>query len=503
MSYFIPTIGLEIHAELKTATKMFCGCANNPDEHHPNINVCPVCLGHPGVLPTINREAVRKVIAVGLALNGSLPAGVSKFDRKNYFYPDLPKGYQISQYDQPLIVGGSLKGVRLRRIHLEEDTARLLHQLPGASGKDPDSSYIDFNRSGIPLMELVTEPDITSAEQALEFAKELQLILRYLGASDADMEKGQMRVEANISVAEHGGKLGTKVEVKNLNSFRAVKDAIAYEIERQAKILEGGGTIIQETRGWDERGVTVSQRIKEEAHDYRYMPEPDLPPIRIVNGRASPIFGGLPKKDEIDEINVEEIKATIPELPEAKRVRFASEFNLPAEQIELLVEDADFASYFEQSVSELNAVAEKGGDGTQLLVNYLLSDLRGLIQKTAVSSDELSKKIPPVNFAHLVSLITADKISSRTAKDMLVRMFESGLDPHQILEADNLGQITDEDELMKVVDKVIISLPKAVRDYRQGKMNAIEALVGRAMSELKGRGNPELLRKLLVDRLSK
>ncbi len=483
MSRFVPTIGLEIHAELKTATKMFCGCANDSEERHPNINVCPVCLGHPGVLPTINREAVRKVIAVGLALGGKI-AEFSKFDRKNYFYPDLPKGYQISQYDEPLVVGGSLKGVRLIRIHLEEDTARLLHQLPGTHGRDPDSSYVDFNRSSVPLMELVTEPDITSAEQALEFARELQLILRYLGASDADMEKGQMRVEANLSVAEPGGKLGTKVEVKNLNSFRAVRDAIAYEIDRQSKILDGGGTVIQETRGWDDRGVTVSQRIKEEAHDYRYMPEPDLPPLTI------------------NRAEVEEIKSDIPELPEAKRDRFTKEFNLVPEQVALLTEDQETASYFEKTVSELAAA---GGDGrsTELVANYFLSDLKGLMQKTGMGIGELSEKIPPVNFAHLIALVAADKISSRTAKDMLSKMLEKGFDPHELLETDNLGQVTNERELMEIVEKVISSVPKAVEDYKKGKISAIEALVGRAMGELKGRGNPELLRKLFADHLAK
>ena len=251
MSRFITTIGLEIHAELKTKTKMFCGCLNDPDERRPNINVCPVCLGHPGALPTINGDAVKKVISVGLALGGKI-GQMSKFDRKSYFYPDLPKSYQISQYDEPLVIGGLLKGVKLTRIHLEEDTGRLSHQLPGTVGRDRDHSYVDFNRSSVPLMELVTEPDIKSAEQAVEFAKELQSILRYLGASDADMEKGQMRVEANLSIAELGAKLGTKVEVKNLNSFRAVRDAINYEVERQTKIIEGGGRIVQETRGWDE-----------------------------------------------------------------------------------------------------------------------------------------------------------------------------------------------------------------------------------------------------------
>ncbi|MCL4405338.1 MAG: Asp-tRNA(Asn)/Glu-tRNA(Gln) amidotransferase subunit GatB [Patescibacteria group bacterium] len=488
MSRFVPTIGLEIHAELRTVTKMFCGCLNDPEEHQPNINVCPVCLGHPGALPTINREAVNKVISVGLALGGKI-GNVSKFDRKSYFYPDLPKSYQISQYDEPLVIGGSLKGVRLTRIHLEEDTGRLSHQLPGTVGRDQDYSYVDFNRSGMPLMELVTEPDIKSAEQALEFAKELQLILRYLGASDADMEKGQMRVEANLSIAEPGAKLGTKVEVKNLNSFRAVRDAIKYEIERQTKILEGGGKVIQETRGWDERGVTVSQRLKEQAHDYRYMPEPDLPPMLI------------------SDKEIEELRTNIPELPEARRVRFINEYKLDEVQSATIVDDLSYAEFFEEAASELKAAAEDINArqaSFQLLANYLLSDLRGLMQKKGVvDMPAVRDKVPPANFAYLIALVAANKVSSRTAKDTLAEMLEKGIDPREILESNSLLQIQDESQLASVVDKIVESAPRAVADYKRGRTTAIEALVGKAMGELKGRGNPEVLRKLFADRLSR
>jgi aspartyl-tRNA(Asn)/glutamyl-tRNA(Gln) amidotransferase subunit B len=487
MSRFVTTIGLEVHAELKTRTKMFCGCPNDPEERRPNTNVCPVCLGHPGALPTINGDAVRKVISVGLALGGNI-GNLSKFDRKSYFYPDLPKSYQISQYDEPLVIGGSLKGVRLTRIHLEEDTGRLSHQLQGTAGRDKNHSYVDFNRSSIPLMELVTEPDISSPEQALEFAKELQLILRYLGASDADMEKGQMRVEANLSIAEPGAKLGTKVEVKNLNSFRAVRDAIKYEVERQTKIIEGGGKVVQETRGWDERGVTVSQRLKEQAHDYRYMPEPDLPPLVI------------------SEKEIAELKADLPELPGTKRSRFIQEYWLNGEQADLITEDIYLAGYFEEAASELGEM-DKGVAlkpvASQLLVNYILSDLKGLMQKNRVDIVSTRNKIPAANFAHLISLVNLGKISSRTAKDMLVKMAENGSDPHEMLVNSDLTQIDDEDQLIKVVDKIIGSTPKAVNDYKQGKTMAIEALVGKAMGELKGRGNPGVLHKLFADRLSK
>ena len=274
-----PTIGLEIHVELKTKTKMFCGCLNDPDEKHPNINICPICMGYPGVLPTINREAIKNVLKAGEALKGKI-SDYSQFDRKNYFYPDLPKGYQISQYKYPLVKGGELKGVKIRRIHLEEDTGRLIHETQNVS------SYIDFNRAGIPLMELVTEPDITSGKDAKYFCEEFQLILRYLDVSDADMEKGQMRCEVNISL-----NMGTKVEIKNLNSFRAVEKAIDYEISRQTEILEKGGEVEQETRGWDEnKEQTFSQRKKEEAHDYRYFPEPDLPALDLKKLTWKPGF---------------------------------------------------------------------------------------------------------------------------------------------------------------------------------------------------------------------
>lgn len=275
MIMYKPVIGLEIHTELKTETKMFCGCFNNPEERNPNVNVCPICLAHPGTLPVINKKAVEFVLKLGMAIGARIPEH-SKFDRKNYFYPDLPKGYQISQYDQPLVIGGELNGVKITRVHLEEDTGRLLH------AEDGKSSLVDFNRAGVPLMELVTEPDIKTGEEAMKFAKELQLIMRYLGISDADMEKGQMRVEANISLAKDGERFGTKVEIKNLNSFRAVGESIDFEIKRQAEVLDKGEKVHQETRGWNEfKGITVSQRSKEEAHDYRYFPEPDLPPLDL------------------------------------------------------------------------------------------------------------------------------------------------------------------------------------------------------------------------------
>ena len=464
-----PTIGLEIHAELKTKSKMFCDCLNDPDEKRPNVNVCPICLAHPGVLPTINRKAVESVIKLGLALGGEIPAH-SKFDRKNYFYPDLPKGYQISQYDEPLVFGGSLNGVRLTRIHLEEDTGRLQHG-------SKDSSLVDFNRAGMPLMELVTEPDIKSADEALTFAKELQLTLRYLGISDADMEKGQMRVEANISVSK-GSDLGTKVEIKNLNSFQSIKGAVGYEIKRQIESLGEGIKIVQATAGWNTTTAeTYIQRIKENAHDYRYMPEPDLPPLEV-------------NADLIERLRVE-----LPELPGAKRERFMIEYSLTLDQVDVLVADRSVAEFYEESVSE----AEKATP--QLIFNYLTSDLLGMANAQGINIKE--SKVEPIDFAHLIDLLEEGTLNSRSAKNVLAKMWATGLDPHSIVKEENLIQVTDVEELKSVVLKIIEVNTKAIKDYKNGKDSALQFLIGKAMAELRGRGNPEQLKKLFEAHLSK
>ena len=464
-----PTIGLEIHAELKTKSKMFCDCLNDPDEKRPNVNVCPICLAHPGVLPTINKKAVESVIKLGLALGGEIPAH-SKFDRKNYFYPDLPKGYQISQYDEPLVSGGSLNGVRLTRIHLEEDTGRLQHG-------SKDSSLVDFNRAGIPLMELVTEPDIKSADEALAFAKELQLTLRYLGISDADMEKGQMRVEANISVSK-GSDLGTKVEIKNLNSFQSIKGAVGYEIKRQIESLGEGIKIVQATAGWNTTTAeTYIQRIKENAHDYRYMPEPDLPPLEV-------------NADLIERLRVE-----LPELPGAKRERFMKEYSLTLDQVDVLVADRSVAEFYEESVSE----AEKATP--QLIFNYLTSDLLGIANTHGINIKE--SKVEPIDFAHLIDLLEEGTLNSRSAKNVLAKMWATGLDPHSIVKEENLIQVTDVEELKSVVLKIIEVNTKAIKDYKNGKDSALQFLIGKAMAELRGRGNPEQLKKLFEAHLSK
>ncbi len=370
MKTYNTTIGLEIHAELKTRTKMFCDSKNDADEVRPNVNVCPICMGHPGTLPVINKEAVRNVIRVGSAVGGTI-ADFTEFDRKNYFYPDIPKGYQISQYKFPLVSGGELNGVKLTRVHLEEDTA--------SSGHDEgDFSLVDFNRAGVPLMELVTEPVIKSAEEAGNFARELQLLLRYLGASDANMEKGEMRVEANISVSDTD-KFGTKVEVKNLNSFKAVERAIDYEVKRHIELLEKGEKISQETRGWDEdKGKTFSQRQKEDSHDYRYFPDPDLPKLKI---------------SEIAEFADKPIRASLPELPWAKRARYAKDFGLKVADIHIYVSNPELAKFFEDVAGALKNPPSQGfGEARKDLIalasNYIISD-----DAAKISSDNLVKII--------------------------------------------------------------------------------------------------------------
>lgn len=487
------TIGLEIHAELKTETKMFCDCANlpaarlpdgqkqagDPDEAKPNTNVCPICMGHPGVLPTINKRAVEHILRLGFALTGKIQER-THFDRKSYFYPDLPKGYQISQYEYPLVKGGELRGVSITRIHLEEDTARLQH--PAGAGGEGES-YVDFNRAGVPLMELVTEPVIDGANKALEFAKELQLILRYLGASDADMEKGQMRVEANVSVAPEGEKLGTKVELKNINSFRAVKAAIGEEVERQVKLLEKGEKVKQETRGWDEKkGTTVPQRSKEEAEDYRYMPEPDLPPMNFT------VSGG---------IDLEKVRVSVPELPEEKRARFQKEFGLREDQVEVLAHDRALAEFFEETVSELGTLlkGEAKDAAFQLLANYTTSDFVGLMKENGIALAE--SKITPENFAELIVLIDRGEITSRVAKDVLRVMSETGADPDTVVKEKELGQISDEAAISEAVREVISENQTAANDFKDGKEAALKFLVGQAMAKLRGRGNPELIEKAL------
>jgi aspartyl-tRNA(Asn)/glutamyl-tRNA(Gln) amidotransferase subunit B len=465
------TIGLEIHAELKTHTKMFCDSLNDPDETRPNVNVCPVCMGHPGTLPVPNKQAIEHVIKVGLAL-GSEISGTTKFDRKNYFYPDIPKAYQISQYDKPIVKGGMLRGVRITRVHLEEDTATLSH-VGGVS-------LVDYNRSSVPLMELVTEPDLRSADEVAEFARELQRILRYLGVSDANMEKGQMRIEANISL-----NMGTKAEVKNINSFKAVHDAVEYEIKRQEKALRAGEKLVQETRGWDEvKQSTFSQRSKESAHDYRYFPEPDIPPF------------------ETNSFDIAALYESLPELPEAKRARFMKEYNLEAKSADAMADEPTMADYFEAAVSEYRESVANGDPA--IIFNYLTSDLRGLMKQANIAFDGAgiaALKVNPEHLAHLAALINDGKITSRQAKDMLAKMFATGDDPESIMKSENIG-LSDAGEVEETVRAIIAENEVAVADYKKGKVASLQFMIGKAMGKLKGRAKPDMLKELFEKNLT-
>ena len=490
VKYYV-TIGLEIHAELNTRSKMFCSCANDPDEHQANINVCPVCMAHPGTLPVANKEAIRKVIKTGKALQSAIPR-YSKFDRKNYFYPDLPKAYQISQFDMPLCLGGYLeidgKKIRITRIHLEEDTGRLVHLT------EDKCSLVDFNRAGVPLMELVTEPDIKTGQEAKKFAEELRLIFRYINVSNADMEKGQMRCEVNISLNKDPKKMGTKVEIKNLNSFRAVEKGVEYEIKRQTQVLEQGDKVVQETRGWnDAKQKTLSQRKKEDSHDYRYFPEPDLPMLKT------------------EAKDIESIESEIPELPQARRERFEAEYKLLEKEIEIFTQNKKLGEYFEKAMSELRnwvkltdrkekVERDEFIELAKLCSNYMITDLQGLLKNIPV--DDKRFLITPENFAEFITLIYKKEISSKIAKTVLAEMFKNGKDPSHIIEKNELSQITDEASIEEIAKQVISKNPKPVEDFKKGKENALQFLIGQTMKESKGKASPEIVAKLLKKNLT-
>jgi len=459
-----PTIGLEVHVELKTATKMFCNSKNDPDEKRPNVNICPICMAHPGTLPVPNKKAIEHVIRVGLAVGGTI-ADYTEMDRKNYFYPDIPKGYQLSQYKYPLVSGGELAGVELTRIHIEEDTARSIHD------EKTGESLVDFNRGGVPLMELVTEPVITSAKQAADFAKELQLLLSplYLNVSEANLEKGEMRVEANISI-----NMGTKVEIKNLNSFKAVEKAIEFETNRQTELLEKGEKVVQETRGWDEdKGITFSQRKKETSHDYRYFPDPDIPKMWISK---------IPEFKNLHE--------TLPELPAVKRERFINKFGLKAEDAEVFVSDAQMSTLFEGAAAGLN------NEEVKLLSNYLTSDLMGLVKNNLVKTWPTAEAM-----SELVKMISAGEISSRGAKDILAVLAIQGGAPRAIAESHNLFQKSDESELLKIIDQVLAENPQQAAEFKAGSEKVLQFLVGQGMKLSKGSANPGLLAKLFKTKI--
>ena len=475
MSGYTPTIGLEIHAELKTRTKIFCNSKNDPDETNPNVNICPVCMAHPGTLPVLNRQAVEHVLRMGVALGGTL-ADYTEFDRKNYFYPDLPKGYQISQYQFPLVSGGVLNGVSITRIHLEEDTARSQHASTSQSaGTAGEWSVIDFNRAGIPLMELVTDPVIHDAKTASAFAEELQRLLRTIGAGEANMEKGQMRVEANISVSK-GETLGTKVEVKNLNSFKSVERAIAFEIDRQVELIEQGGTIIRETRGWDEdKGVTFSQRKKEESHDYRYFPDPDIPKLRL---------------SRIAEFQPENLLKSMPELPWQKRERLMSE-GLKKEDAEILVNDEMYSALFASDIQPI-----KDNNVRIAAINLLLTEVRGR-NPSHESMERLKGKIAP-----LMAMFTEGTLSSTGVKAVLGEVLASGGEPAAIAKEKGLVQMQDSAAILAIADKVISENAKVVEDVKAGKEAAMKFLIGQGMKLSKGSVHPGLLEKALKELLS-
>jgi aspartyl-tRNA(Asn)/glutamyl-tRNA(Gln) amidotransferase subunit B len=465
------TAGIEVHAELATASKMFCGCKNDPFVDEPNIHTCPVCMGHPGTLPVPNKEAVRSVLRVGSAIGGTL-ADLTEFDRKNYFYPDIPKGYQISQHKHPLVTGGVVGGVAVTRIHLEEDTATSIHDRG-------DFSLVDYNRAGVPLMELVTEPVITSAEQAGRFGRELQLLLRVLGVSNANMEKGEMRVEVNISVAPVGararGELGDKVEVKNLNSFRSVERSVAYEFDRQVAILRAGGKVDQETRGFDEStNATFSQRKKESSHDYRYFPEPDIPKLRI---------------SQIAGLSRAEIDASLPELPDAVRTRLVG-LGVKAEQVETMLFDGKLLGLFD-------AATKKAGDKVAALcANYVTSDLVALLK-------DATAQLPTAEaFAELISMIDAGDLSSRGAKDTLAILVREGGMPRAIAEREGLIQKDDPAALAAMVAQIVTDNATVAAEFKAGKEASLQFLVGQGMKLSKGSANPGKLREALIQAIN-
>lgn len=472
---FDVVIGLETHVQMSTKTKMFCGCEVEFGAP-PNTNVCPVCLAHPGTLPVINKTAVEYAVKAALALNCKVH-NLSIMARKNYFYPDLPKGYQISQYDKPLAtdgyieikVGDSFKKIRIHRLHIEEDAGKTIHE--------GSKSYVDLNRAGTPLMEIVTEPDISSAEEARKYLEKLRNIMRYIGVSEADMEKGQLRCDVNISLKPKGSsQLGTKVELKNINSFRFIVKAIEYEIERQAKLLKKGEKIIQETRLFDpDSGKTYTMRTKEEAHDYRYFPDPDLLPILLKDSQ------------------IEEIKNSLPELPDQKYHRYIQSFNLPPYDAEVLTSDKNLANYFEE-------VVKLFPQNPKLVSNWILNELLGRLNEKGIDIE--NSPISANSLAELVSLIADGTISGKIAKEVFDIAFETGKSPKTIVEEKGLKQISNEDEIRSIVKAVLERHPAEVEKYKSGNEKILGFLVGQIMKETKGKANPQLVNKILKEELS-
>ncbi|MCC5465143.1 Asp-tRNA(Asn)/Glu-tRNA(Gln) amidotransferase subunit GatB [Pelosinus baikalensis] len=478
MDYEI-VIGLEIHTELKTNSKIFCGCSTKFGSEQ-NTNVCPVCLGLPGVLPVINEKVVEFAIKAGVALNCEI-LPFSKFDRKNYYYPDLPKNFQTSQYDLPIAVNGHLdievngetKRINITRIHMEEDAGKLVHS--GATISSSDSALVDYNRTGVPLLEIVSEPDIRSAEEARAYLEKVKAILEYLDVSDCKMEEGSLRCDANISLRPHGqAALGTKAEIKNLNSFRSVQRGIEYEVIRQEEILDDGGRVIQETRTWDEnKGITASMRSKEQAHDYRYLPEPDLVPIVV------------------DPARVAEIRANLPELPDARRQRLMNDYGLSEYDAGIITSSKAVADYFDQSV-------QNNGDA-KVVANWLMGEVSKHLNSEGITI--LDCPVSPKQLTELLTLIEKGTISNKIAKTVFEEMWTSRKDAEVIVKEKGLVQISDSSEIVAIVESVIAANPQSVADFKAGKDKAIGFLVGQIMKQTKGRANPDMVNTLLRERL--
>ncbi|ANY74398.1 MULTISPECIES: Asp-tRNA(Asn)/Glu-tRNA(Gln) amidotransferase subunit GatB [Paenibacillus] len=475
-SKYETVIGLEVHVELHTNSKIFCGCSTAFGAP-PNTHTCPICLGHPGVLPVLNRQAVEYAMKAAMALNCTI-SDVSKFDRKNYFYPDSPKAYQISQYDQPIglngwidiEVDGKTKRIGITRLHLEEDAGKLTHVDGGYA------SLVDFNRVGTPLVEIVSEPEISSPEEAKAYLEKLRAIMQYCEVSDVKMEEGSLRCDANISLRPWGQKeFGTKAELKNMNSFRGVQRGLEYEQFRQAEVLDEGGVIVQETRRWDEaQGKTFSMRGKEQAHDYRYFPDPDLVSVHI------------------SEEWKEAVRATIPELPDARKARYTSEYGLPDYDAAVITASKPLADFFEDS---LNYTKD-----AKSVSNWIMGDLLGYLNANNLELSQV--KITGQGLGEMIGLIEKGTISSKIAKTVFKEMLESGKLPAQIVEEKGLVQISDEGAIKSIVEQVVANNPQSVEDYKAGKQKAIGFLVGQVMKESKGKANPALVNKLLVEVLN-
>lgn len=472
-------IGLEVHTELQTTTKIFCSCRTSFGAD-PNTNVCPVCLGLPGVLPVLNKKVLEYAVRAGLALNCEI-SRFSKFDRKNYYYPDLPKNFQTSQFDLPICehgyldveVDGEKRRIRITRAHMEEDAGKLVHH--GISITDSDYSLVDYNRTGTPLLEIVSEPDMRSAKEAVAYMEKMRAILQYVGISDCRMEEGSLRCDANVSVRPVGQKeLGTKTEIKNINSFKGVERAIEYEAMRQAELLEDGGKVVQETRTWDEKeGVTKSMRTKEEANDYRYFPEPDLVPFTV--------------SDEY----IENIRKSLPELPDARKERYMKEFGLSSEDAVFMTNDKATADYFEAAVA--------AGADPKAAVNWLMGEFASQLSTDGIEIDKAP--VSAENLAALLKLISKGTISGKIAKKVFATMWKEGGNPDDIVKAQGLVQISDTAELSKLVDEVVGNNPKAVEDFKAGKKKAVGALVGQIMKATKGKANPRVINELLNKKL--